>query len=95
MLEKVGAVTYQLNLTPSAMIHPTVHVSQLKPAYGMNVDHIPLPTEGHSRDMPEAILGRAMVKRGSRATTKVQVKWKGRTFKKLRGSLDLEGKLDA
>ncbi|KAL4574685.1 hypothetical protein LXL04_021521 [Taraxacum kok-saghyz] len=39
IIQKIGKVAYKLQLPDSAAIHPTFHVSQLRPTYG---GHIPL-----------------------------------------------------
>jgi hypothetical protein len=81
ILEKLGTAAYKLQLPASAVIHPIFHVSQLKP-------HVPnsvpvfrdLPAPAFSEDvvpMPEAILDRRLVRKGSAAVTQVLIKWMG------------------
>lgn len=78
-MEKIGPVAYRLDLYASAMIHPTIHVSQLKVAHGAGNAYIPLSTEFQDQNVSEAILERKMVKRNNQAVTKVLVKWTGGT----------------
>jgi hypothetical protein len=79
ILDKIGAVAYQLELPNDAEIHNVFHVSQLKLCYN------PETAEAHSipgfmtkppARIPESILDRKMVKRGRVAATKVLVQWK-------------------
>ena len=41
MLQKVGTVSYELDLPPEAKLHPIFHVSHLKLKLGLQVHPIP------------------------------------------------------
>lgn len=78
ILEKIEVVAYKPDLPPTALIHPTVHVSQQKLAHGNDIRATALP-DGFMRPNhreQEYILERKMVCRGNRDATKVLVKWK-------------------
>jgi len=80
ILERVGSVAYRLALPESSAIHPVFHVSQLKEFIP---DHTPvfheLPKIAELdivEAIPEAILDRRLVKKGSSAIPQGLVKWK-------------------
>lgn len=78
ILEKIGSVTYRLQLPPEAKIHDIFHVSQLKRNEGMAVQiqcDPPSFWEVKAKE-PESILERRMVKRGNCAVIEVLIKWK-------------------
>jgi len=65
---KVGQVAYKLILPPEAQIHPTVHVSQLRPFKGRLPEHTYIPEWLRATRMdvlrnPYKILARRAVKR--------------------------------
>lgn len=79
ILEWVGSVAYKLDLPASSAIHPTFHISQLKPFVP---DHTPIFSdlpEQVSLDVqnvqPEEILDRRMVKKGNKAIPQMLIKW--------------------
>lgn len=80
ILDRIGGTAYHLEIPTTTGIHPVFHVSQLKlcpnPEQAVTVpltaSHLPPP----DTLVPEAILGRKMVKRGNIAATKVLVQWK-------------------
>lgn len=79
VLEKVGAIAYKLDLLVDALFHATVHISQLKLAYGTTTEFTPLSKE-HLKlktPAPNTNLERKMVKRRNRVATKLLVQWKG------------------
>lgn len=45
VLEKVGLVAYKLDLPETTLIHPTIHVSQLKLAHGELQHPVALPAK--------------------------------------------------
>ena len=78
VIDKVGKVAYRLDLPPEATVHPTFHVSQLKPYHGHHSDCISsIPATYMDEELePEQILDRKMVKRGGTADTMVLIGWK-------------------
>lgn len=80
ILDRVGNVAYKLALPAEALIHPTVHISQLKPFHGqlplqpyipewmrrINVDPVLTPYK---------ILARRMVKRQNKLDVQYLVQW--------------------
>lgn len=80
VLHKVGKVAYTLNLPPNSRIHPTFHVSLLKPCPNPQVPVQPLPEDWGNLDQPKAplkILKRRMVQKRNKAITEVLVQWHG------------------
>ena len=78
----VGKVAYTLKLPAEARIHPTFHVSQLKPFKGVlpAQPHIPTALQGASKTailQPDAILDRKMVKQHNRAVVQYLILWEG------------------
>lgn len=78
ILEKIGMVTYRLQLLPTAKIHDVFYVSQLKWYEGkaMQVQCDPPSFWKVRAKEPEAVLDRRMIKRGNQAITQVLIKWK-------------------
>lgn len=78
----IGKVAYKLKLPDEAKIHPTFHVSQLKPFRGIlpTKPHIPsalLGEDAGSVLKPTAVLERRMVKKHNRAVVKYLMLWEG------------------
>jgi len=79
VLERVGASAYKLDLPPASLIHPTFHVSQLKPFrpyYTPVYTDLPSQVDLQASDvLPEKVLSRRLVKKGNAAVPQVLVKW--------------------
>ena len=77
---KVGQVAYKLILPPEAQIHPTVHVSQLRPFKGRLPEHTYIPewlraTRVDVLRNPYKILARRVVKRQNKPAVQYLVQW--------------------
>ena len=81
VLQKVGEVSYKLDLPFGSLIHPVFHVSNLKAKLGNQV--VPRPTlPAINADLvltpePMMILDRKSIKLRSRIVTRLLVQWKG------------------
>lgn len=78
IVDKCGAVAYQLDLPKSSQVHPVFHVSQLKVLVG-NVHtstHLPSVLQDAFVREPKRVIERKMVNRQGQAATEVLVKWK-------------------
>lgn len=79
IIERIGKVTYKLQLHPGSLIHPVFHVSQIKehrPDYSPVFAALPnLPALDQLEMTPEHILDRRMVRKGNSAITQVLIKW--------------------
>ena len=79
VLEKVGMAAYKLALPPDSLIHPTFHVSQLKPFrpdFSPVYSSLPSLVDLHSVELePEQVLARRLVKKGNAAIPQVLIKW--------------------
>jgi hypothetical protein len=76
--EKVGQTTYKLKLSDNSMIHPVFHVSQLK-AFALDYSPVfsQLPALDVADLIPEKILDRRLVRKGSVVVIQILVKWTG------------------
>ena len=82
IITRVGKVAYKLQLPPTAQIHHTFHVSQLKAFHGVlpAKPHIPPWLQGQDYThnlVPEAVLARRIAKKGSAAAVQWLVQWQG------------------
>ncbi|XP_050147466.1 uncharacterized protein LOC126622788 [Malus sylvestris] len=81
VLAHVGQVAYTLDLPLQSRIHPTFHVSLLKPKLGAHsVTSVTLPpvaADGSLLWFPECILQRGMFRRHNKAITRWLIKWQG------------------
>jgi hypothetical protein len=83
VLQKMGYVTYKLDLPAAARLHPVFHVSCLKPKLGQHVIPIPtLPTvdaQGEIQPEPELVVESRTTQHCGRPVTELCVHWKGTT----------------
>lgn len=81
ILARIGTVAYKLALPESSLIHPVVHVSQLKKALAPGEsfqDSLPvLNPDDASTVVPAEILDRRLIRKGSKQVLLVQVRWSG------------------
>ncbi|KAK1695873.1 hypothetical protein QYE76_012570 [Lolium multiflorum] len=78
VVERIGAVTYKLQLPPGSRIHPVFHVSQLKPCLGPGqqvLPHLPLPNA--TMQVPVRELRRRVRQKGHRTIVQVLIQWSG------------------
>ncbi|KAJ4764940.1 polyprotein [Rhynchospora pubera] len=79
VLECVGPVAYKLQLPLNSLIHPVVHVSQLKKHISRTI--VPSQTlpwvvpEGNLRVAPERIIERRLFKRGNVGIPQLKIQW--------------------
>jgi hypothetical protein len=81
VLERIGKAAYKLDLPVGSLIHPIVHVSQLKPFtpnYTPVFQDLTKLVDLSVHDLlPETILHRRLVKKGNQAIPQVMIKWRG------------------
>jgi hypothetical protein len=81
ILQRVGPVSYKLQLPPSSRIHPVVHVSQLKKGIKptdevsttlpVSLLHFQAPPQ------PQALNGARMIRQGRKMIPQIKVSWQG------------------
>ena len=79
ILKRIGAVAYELELPPTARIHPFFHVSLLKACHGhpdTQIYPLPLPVMTDT-PQPTQVLDTRTITKNSTATTELLVQWEG------------------
>lgn len=79
VIQRIGNVAYKLSLLAHVAIHPTFHVSQLKPCYAVPevLNHPPLVDIANPYCVePDKVLARRMIKMGNKAVAQILVQWK-------------------
>lgn len=81
VLDRVGEVAYKLALPATSLIHPVIHVSQLKKALAPGEQvHAPLPVlRSTTADPPQPVhvLERHFIRKGAKMVEQVLVRWSG------------------
>nr|AAN59765.1 Putative retroelement [Oryza sativa Japonica Group]ABF94451.1 retrotransposon protein, putative, unclassified [Oryza sativa Japonica Group] len=81
ILARVGEVAYKLALPATSLIHPVIHVSQLKKALAPSESvqsSLPVFQIDYSKQpIPSQILDRRFVRKGSKMVEQLQVRWSG------------------
>lgn len=78
--QRVGDVAYKLKLPPTSMIHPVIHVSQLKKSVANDtLVFSELPVEPPALQVPEKILAKRRRQMGASVRNEVMVRWTGLT----------------
>ncbi|XP_071928238.1 uncharacterized protein [Coffea arabica] len=78
VLQKVGNAAYRLELPAGSLIHPTFHVSLLKPSAKNQVVTQELPlttTDGQIKIAPERVIATREIIRKRQKVTQVLIKW--------------------
>lgn len=83
VLERIGKVAYKLELPTTATIHPTFHVSQLRPFHGTSTQPTALPPQLNAECelvvQPAELKGLRKKKDGRNGELEVLIHWNGLT----------------
>ena len=83
IVQKLGAVTYKLQLPLSSRVHPIFHISQLKQAMGSHEANMELPKELEATNEEVIILEKVLASRelvkGAHIKKQLLIRWKGST----------------
>lgn len=74
--DKIGKVAYKISLPAGAVMHPFLHVSQLKRKVPSTAE-IRDPNNFPAQPSPVNILDRKTVKRGNKVVVKLLIQWSG------------------
>lgn len=78
IVQRVGQVSYKLDLPATSRVHPVFHVSQLKKCLGAGQQVLPhLPHLDATHHIPVAVLQRRVRSRGLATVVQVLVQWSG------------------
>ena len=77
ILQRVGGTSCKLQLPEKCLIHPVIHVSQLRRAVPPSVKVFPeLPTSTQAAPEPVQVLETCLYQRGGEARTQILVQWR-------------------
>lgn len=83
ILQGVGAVAYKLQLPPSCLIHPMIHVSQLMrhvpSGHQVSTDLAAVSTDPLAKNVPVCVLDKAFVPNGGGTSPRSLVHWTSST----------------
>lgn len=78
VLQRVGGTSYKLQLPESCLLHPVIHVSQLRGALPLNTEAMKeLPAPPSSSPEPVAVQDSRLYQRGNDTKTQILVQWSG------------------
>jgi hypothetical protein len=76
ILDRVGAVAYKLKLPEQCVVHPVLHVSQLKRVVGVSVPiTAELPSDLTAWQLPEMVLQKRLTNHNIRPVLQGLIKW--------------------
>ncbi|XP_070005380.1 uncharacterized protein [Nicotiana sylvestris] len=78
VIQKVGPVAYKLSLPTDLLLHPTFHVSLLKPCYAVlaRISHPPMLNIS-SPNCPKQVstLDKRMIRKGNKVVVQLLIQW--------------------